>query len=73
MYAGLAVAFHGFTGSFREAEMCPDFPPPQATSSSLLHLGENLYRIMHKWQVASCKYVKGRDNLNDGITVNLLR
>ena len=51
----------GFTSTFRESLVIAAFG------------GGTLGRIEQWCRVASCKYAKDRENLNDGKAVNLLR
>ena len=65
-----AVVSQAYSGY---AEICPGFPPPQTVLAITASGSGTLGRMVQWWRVASCKYVKGRDNLSDGNTVNMLR
>ena len=45
------------------AEICSGFPPPQTALAITVSGRGTLGRMMQWWRVASCKHVKGRDNL----------
>ena len=62
----------GFTGIFRDVEICPGFPPPWTVLEIAASGKGTLGRMVQKWRAASyCQ--REEKKLNDGNTVNMLR
>ena len=50
----------GFTGTFREAEMCPGFPPPQAARVTVISGEKGLWVVWYNSDVVRLRN-KGRE------------
>ena len=50
----------GFTGTFREAEMCPGFPPPQAARVTVISGEKGLWVVWYNSDVVMLRN-KGRE------------
>ena len=72
MYVVSPDGFGGFTGIFRDAEICPGFPPPKAAIVTVASGEKGLCVV---WCNSDEDRVKGqgRGNLNDGNTTITLR